>query len=234
MMKGKVRYIIISICVLLAAACAAAGYYLTRPSVVFISPDMPDGFSLRRPSFFTPSFRLASTPGSADFVIVMPSEIVPESEGTTVLFGRSAEEGENPDIVLVPDLPLMWMTALSDRRECILYESSDQMARKIAEKLTAEDGNAYEVTYSGRISVANHDEIASAISGADAVFYLTPSSSLRILRDSDIPAVLDSIHAGALEITGISGAVGVDWDRTIENLISGSASISYAFFPSED
>ena len=74
----------------------------------------------------------------------------------------------------------------------------------------------------------------AAISGADAVFYLTPSSSLRILRDSDIPAVLDSIHAGALEITGISGAVGVDWDRTIENLLSGSASISYAFFPSED
>ena len=146
----------------------------------------------------------------------------------------AAEEVESPDLVLIPDLPLMWESALSEGAECILYESSDRIASDIAERLIEADGNAFEVTYSGRVSVANEEEIARKTADADTVLYLTPASSLRTMRTSSIPAVVDFIHGAALETTAVSGTIGIDWDRTIEGLLSGSDALSYAFFPSKD
>ena len=230
-MQKKLVILLLSVVII---APAVLVFYLTRPAVAFISAELPEGFSLSGPSLLSSSFRLSGRAGSADLVIVMPSEAVPDSSGRTVLIGRSAEEGESPDSVIVPDLSSMWKTALSGQRECLLYESSDSTAAAIAAALLSSDDNAFEVTYSGRVSVANADAVSQGIGDADVIFYLTPSSSLRILRSSLVPAVLDSVHGAALETTAVSGLVGIDWDSTVEGLLSGSDALSYRFFPTKD
>ena len=233
--KRRKLLIALPIAAIAAAAAIFLSFYLTRPSVSVLSSALPDGFDVFGPSRLTSSFRLTGNASKADLAIVMPSVPVPsDAEGRVVLFGRAAEEGESPDLVLIPDPPLMWESALSEGSECILYESSDRIASDIAERLIEADGNAFEVTYSGRVSVANEEEIARKTADADTVLYLTPASSLRTMRTSSIPAVVDFIHGAALETTAVSGTVGIDWDRTIEGLLSGSDALSYAFFSSKD
>ena len=221
-----------AVMILIAIALAV---FLSRPSVAFISSDLPDGLSLPRPSAITLSFRLTGNAASADLVIVMPECAVPESEGFTVLFGRNPEDGETPDLVLIPDDEAIWELALSDGVECILYDESIQHARETADHLLSLDDNAYAVRYSGRVSVANYDQVISGIGDADTILALTPTTSMRILRADGIPSViLDSLHAAALESTPFSASVGVDWDASVESLLSGSRTLSYALFPAKD
>ncbi len=208
---------------------------LSRPSVAFISADLPDGFNLPGPSSITSSFRLSGNASSADLVIVMPWHSVPESGGLTVLFGRNPEDGETPDLVLIPDDEAMWELALSDGVECILYDESVQHARRIADHLLSLDGNAYAARYSGRVSVANYDQVIAEVGNADRILALTPSTSMRVLRSEGIPpVVLDGLHAAALESTPFSASVGIDWNATVESLLSGSRSLRYALFPAKD
>ena len=216
-------------------ALIAFAVIMSRPSVAFIVAEMPDGFSLPRPSVITSSFRLTGNPSSADLVIVMPECSVPESDGLVVLFGREAEEGEAPDLVLIPDMKAIWELALSDRVECVLYDESSPFARELADHMVEADDNAFRAGYSGRVSVANYDQIISRIGDADTILAITPTTSMRVLRSDCIPPViLDSLHAAALESTMYSSSVGIDWNDTVESLLSGSGSLSYALFPSED
>ena len=230
-MRKKLIVLLSALFILIAAFLI---FFFSRPSVAFLSSELPDGFSMEGPSFMTSRYRRTGNAGNASLVIVMPSVAVPDVDGTTVLVGRAAEDGESPDISLPLDFSSMWGTALGEWRECILYESSDRHARSLAASLLESDENAFELTYSGRVSVANAVEIEAGIESADVVFYLTPSTSERILRSSAKPAVLDFIHNGALERTASYGYVGIDWDSTVDALLSGRSELSYAFFPSED
>ena len=235
--KWKIgRSVLVAAASLLMAGGVFLAFVLSRPSVAFASPALPEGFSFPdAPPRLSPSYRITGDPSHSDLAIIMPSEPVPETEGMAVLFGRSAEEGEDPDLVLIPDPTAMWESALSDRKECILYESSDRIASEIADHLLSIDGNAYEVTYPGRISAANLAEMAALAAGSDIVLALSPSSSLRLIREGDIPPVIvDAAHAAALESTEIQGSAGIDWDSTIKGLLSGEGSLHYALFLSED
>ena len=123
----------------------------------------------------------------------------------------------------------------SDDFICILYDESIQHARELADYLLSLDDNAYAVRYSGRVSVANYDQVISEIGDADTILALTPTTSMRILRADGIPSVIfDSLHAAALESTPFSASVGVDWDASVESLLSGSRTLSYALFPAKD
>ena len=228
------RIVAVSIIIAAILAAAAAAFIFSRPAVAFLSADLPAGFASLRPSSLTLSFRLAGNADKADLVLVMPSENVPDTDSQTVLFGREADGDESPDLVVIPDDVLMWSLALGSGTECILYDSSSQFAAELAEELLGLDDNAYAVTYSGRVSVANYDQVISGVSGADVILALTPSSSMRILRSAGIPpAITDSLHAAALDSTGISASVGVDWNATVEALLAGSEAPCYALIPSE-
>ena len=83
--------------------------------------------------------------------------------------------------------------------------------------------------------MANYDQVISEIGDADTILALTPTTSMRILRADGIPSViLDSLHAAAMESTPFSASVGVDWDASVESLLSGSRTLSYALFPAKD
>ena len=124
----------------------------------------------------------------------------------------------------------MWRTALDSGSVVLLYEESSVSARRIAEYLKALDSDIAEVTYTGRISGANMDSVKSSIpdDGNTRVLLLTPSSSMGLLRSPHSwRAVLDIRDAVAMETTEVDMAVSIDWDNTIENLLSGTAELSY-------
>ena len=186
-------------------------------ALVFLS-----GYEIISPSSFSLSYRVVSDPASADLVLALPGAVLPEGiEGITI-------GGEGADLSI--DESAMWMTAMGDGVECLLYESSDQYASKIAEDLLENDGNAYAVTYDERVSVENMQRLFSSVSGSDKLLLLTPSSSIRLVRENQVDAdtVMDYRDAAAVETTDIDEAVSIDWDSTIRSMLSGNSELSYA------
>ncbi len=223
------KRIVISVLIVLLLAVCCLAFYMTRPSVAFISTlSFPDGYVLPEPGNIF-KYRMTGNMQKADIVITAPDSPVPQGV-VSYLFGRDAEEGENPAAVLAIDEGKMWETALAEGSAVLLYEESSVAAKEIASHLRSVDPEIGEVVYTGRISGANADGILNEIkeNGSERVFALTPSSSMALFRSTDsFQIVMDIRDAAAMETTAVSEAVSIDWDGTIENLISGSAELSY-------
>ena len=217
--KKRVLAVVI---IILAVLLGALVFFLTRPRVAIYEPGYPSGYEIISPSSFSLSYRVVSDPASADLALALPGAILPEGiEGITI-------GGDGADLSI--DESAMWMTAMGDGVECLLYESSDQYASKIAEDLLENDGNAYAVTYDERVSVENMQRLLSSVSGSDKLLLLTPSSSIRLVRENQVVAdtVMDYRDAAAIETTDIDEAVSIDWDSTIRSMLSGNPELSYA------
>ncbi len=231
----KRKPIIIAIIIILATLLLLFALGMVRPSVSIVSSDLPLGFSIIKKRYFSPNYRFTGNAANADLVIVMPDSQVPESSGRVVLFGREAEEGETPDLILIPDMNAIWECALSDRVEGILYNSAERIPSSIASHLLSIDDNAIEASYSGRVSVANEEELQANIENADVILFISPTSSTRILRDTQgKESIVDFLHYTALESTAVTGYVGIDWDSTIRGLLDGGDTLDYALFPAEN
>ena len=170
----------------------------------------------------------------ADVVLVAPAASVPEGV-EAYLFGREAEDGEEPVAVLAIDDEAMWECA-AEEGAVVLYERSTAYARDIAEHLESLGLGIEAVTYSGRISGANAEQVRSEIeeAGADTVLAITPSSSIALLREEHPwRIVMDVRDAAAMETTRVDAAVSIDWDATIQSLLSGNAELSYGLIALE-
>ena len=213
----------------LSASLGAGLFYMTRPSVAFIKAlSFPPGYELPEPGNIL-KYRMTDNAASASLVITAPDAAVPVGVDA-YLFGREPVEGETPLAVLGINEGEMWRTALDGGSVVLLYEESSVSARRIAEYLKALDSDIAEVTYTGRISGANMDSVKSSIPDDEntRVLLLTPSSSMGLLRSPHSwRAVLDIRDAAAMETTEVDMAVSIDWDNTIENLLSGTAELSY-------
>lgn len=217
-------------CVIILLLVLGAGlFYMTRPSVAFIKAlSFPPGYELPEPGNIL-KYRMTDNAASASLVITAPDAAVPVGVNA-YLFGREPVEGETPLAVLGINEGEMWRTALDGGSVVLLYEESSVSARRIAEYLKALDSDIAEVTYTGRISGANMDSVKSSIPDDEntRVLLLTPSSSMGLLRSPHSwRAVLDIRDAAAMETTEVDMAVSIDWDNTIENLLSGTAELSY-------
>ena len=202
---------------------ALAVFFLTRPSVAILEPEYPAGYDLISPAILTSAYRTVSRAEGADVVIALPGAELPEGTDGVVIGSDELSIDESS----------MWKAALGEGRECILYESSDSVARSIAEGLLASDDNAYAVTYDGRISVENMNRILSEVSGSDSLLMLTPSTSVRLIRENDAETsvVMDYRDAAAMDTTIVNEAVCIDWDALIRSVLSDSAELSYTLVP---
>lgn len=220
--------------IVIAAALAFLAFHMTRPSVAFISSEsFPDGYDLPRPGNIL-EYRMTGNAAKADVVLVAPDASVPEGV-EAYLFGREAEDGEEPVAVLDIDDEAMWECA-AEEGAVVLYERSTAYARDIAEHLESLGLGIEAVTYSGRISGANADQVRSEIeeSGAATVLAITPSSSTSLLREEHPwRVVMDVRDAAAMETTRVDAAVSIDWDATIQSLLSGNAELSYGLIALE-
>ena len=228
-MKGK-KVLVFAIILFLLLAGGVV-FYLSRPSVSFVSSgSFPDGYELPEPGNIF-EYRVIRDASSADLVIVAPDAVVP-SGIDSYLFGREAAEGESPIAVLAIDEPAMWESALSGN-DVLLYEGSSNAAVAISDHLKSIEPGIKVVTYSGRISNANIDQIRKALeeSGAERILALTPSTSMELFRSSHPwHVVMDVRDAAAMETTAVDEAVSIDWDESIENLFSGQERLSYCSF----
>ena len=221
--KDVRKRIFIALASIAAVLAAFAVFFLTRPSVAILEPEYPEGYDLISPAILTSAYRTVSRAEGADAVIALPGAELPEgTDGVAI----GSEE-------LSIDESSMWKAALGDGRECILYESSDSAARSIAESLLASDDNAYAVTYDGRISVENINRILSEVSGSDSLLMLTPSTSVRLIRENDAgtSVVMDYRDAAAMDTTIVNKAVCINWDTFIRSVLDGSPELSYTLIP---
>ncbi len=223
------RLITVLAIIILVLITSLAVFHFTRPSVAFIASDsFPPGYRLPSPySFF--KYRRTGNAGNADLVIVAPDAAVPAGV-EAYLFGRDAEEVESPAAVLAIDEERMWESAAADGSFAVIYEESSSRAAAIASHLAALNENAVPVTYMGRISSANIGQVVSAVdaSGADTLLMLTPETSMELIRDDGSRNVIMDIRdAAAMETTEVESAVSIDWDASVENLLSGKAELSY-------
>ena len=218
-MKKRVLAISLIIMVILGIAVA---FFFTRPGVAIIEPIYPQGYEINSPAYLSFGYRRVSNPLSASAIIVLPGAELPAGLDGTVIGGPGSD--------LPIDETRMWQAALSDGVECILYESSDMVAAEIADGIIASDDNAYKVVYDGRISVENIEKILESVSGCDKLLMLTPSSSIRLIRNGSIDAdvVMDYRDAAAIEMPDVDEAVAIDWTSTIESVLSGHPELSYA------
>ena len=213
--------------VCMAAAAMAAAVFFTRPGYAIVLPEHPSWYSLGEP-LFSLSFRKTGDCRNADVLFVMPGMSVPETSGSVILM-RPAESGEDYPVLDIDEAEL-WAAALGDGRECIVYESSDGAASAVAAALSARDGNAFSVTYDGRITDANLERTLRQMEGADKVLLLTPATSVMLARNGrlSVPAVMDFRDAGALTAASCSEVVTIDWGHLIRSALAGEAGLSYA------
>ena len=223
------RMVLIAVLLILFIVLGCTIFYFTRPSVAFVaSSSFPPGYELPEPGNIL-RYRMTDNIGNADLVITAPDAAVP-SGSDSYLFGREAEDGESPAAVLAIDTGRMWESALPLGSAVVLYEESDPASREILSHLEEIDPDIKSVSYSGRISVANIDSVRSSIESASAeyLFALTPSTSMELLRsDHQWSVVMDVRDSAAMEATEVDYAVSIDWDATVDNLLSGNAELSY-------
>ena len=217
--KDVRKRIFMALASIASVLAALAVFFLTRPSVAILEPEYPAGYDLISPAILTSAYRTVSRAEGADVVIALPGAELPEGTDGVVIGSDELSIDESN----------MWKAALGEGRECILYESSDSVARSIAEGLLASDDNAYAVTYDGRISVENMNRILSEVSGSDSLLMLTPSTSVRLIRENDAETsvVMDYRDAAAMDTTIVNEAVCIDWDALIRSVLSDSAELSY-------
>lgn len=221
--KDVRKRIFMALASIASVLAALAVFFLTRPSVAILEPEYPAGYDLISPSILTSAYRTVSRAEGADVVIAFPGAELPEGTDGVVIGSDELSIDESS----------MWKAALGEGRECILYESSDSVARSVAESLLASDDNAYAVTYDGRISVENMNRILSEVSGSDSLLMLTPSTSVRLIRENDAgtSVVMDYRDAAAMDTTIVNEAVCIDWDALIRSVLSDSAELSYTLVP---
>lgn len=221
------KIIIIVIAILLIVCLSSALFILSRPKVAFVTgSELPESYAISLPGNIL-RYRMVNNPGKADLVIVSPDAAMPPVP--CYLFGRESEEGEEPLGVLIPEEGAMWSFAPA-WPAAVVYERSSSAADDLADDIIQRDGSIKRITYNGRVSVANLESVESEIekSGAEYVLMLTPETSLSLLRaERPWKAVLDERDAAALETTAAEYAVAIDWDGTIENLLSGTGELSY-------
>lgn len=219
-----------ALAIIIAAAAAAAGVlavvHFTRPSVAFIdSGAFPKGYDLPRPSSFF-SYRMTGNPERADIVITAPDAVIPEGVDS-YLFGRNALDGESPAAVLGIDEAAMWSVAAGEKEPVLLYEETSAVG-----KLAADSLGIPSVTYQGRISSANIEEISRQIPPEGTVLAITPATSMSLFRtDHSWSLVMDVRDAAAMDTTDCDAAVSIDWDATVMNLLSGKEELSYCLIP---
>lgn len=221
--KDVRKRIFMALASIASVLAALAVFFLTRPSVAILEPEYPAGYDLISPAVLTSAYRTVSRAEGADVVIALPGAELPEGTDGVVIGSDELSIDESS----------MWKAALGEGRECILYESSDSVARSIAESLLASDDNAYAVTYDGRISVENMNRILSEVSDSDSLLMLTPSTSVRLIRENDTgtSVVMDYRDVAAMDTTIVNEAVCIDWDALIRSVLSDSAELSYTLVP---
>ncbi len=229
-LRMRKRAAIIVIAAAAVLSVSAAAFLFSRPSVAFVTSGLlPEGYELPQPGNIL-EYRMTDNLQSADLVITAPDAALPEGV-PSYLFGRKAEEGESPLAVLDIDEGEMWECAITeDGRYAALYEETSSAAKAAADHLRSLGADVTDVTYTGRISGANLDQVSSAISdaAAAAVLALTPSSSTELLRsEHSWRIIMDARDAAALESTACDDEVAIDWDATIRSLLSGNAELSY-------
>ena len=219
-----------AIAIIIAAAAAAAAVlaavHFTRPSVAFIdSGAFPQGYDLPRPSSFF-SYRVTGNPERADIVITAPDAAIPEGVDS-YLFGRHALDGESPIAVLGIDEAAMWSAAAGAEDPVLLYEETSAAGKLVADSLGIPS-----VTYQGRISSANIDQVSRQIPPEGTVLAMTPSTSMSLFRaDRSWKLIMDVRDAAAMDTTDCDAAVSIDWDAAVMNLLSGKEELSYCLIP---
>lgn len=161
---------------------------------------------------------------NGDLLILDPFSSSPESVDIKSYRWGSSSENENDFIV---DEEMLWSYALSKSVGTIAFLYPENLS--IAEILSEKYPDVKSISYNGRISNANYDDIISKLNGIENVLLLDPESSLLVLAEEktffvdfrDYPALKDKDNVKAIV---------PDWNSAIkEALESESGDISFDF-----
>ena len=243
MRKGRTA---LTIALIAAFIGCIAAFVLTRPSVAFVNPGFPEEYMDKLPSssIVSTAFRTIRIEesgigkASPDLAVFHAAGGNPGYDGLSAVYGTDSIDGF--DILFTLDETEMWKKALALGEKlglAVLYQEDDAYAPGIADSLAEALPGIMLIPYQGRITDVNIGEIEERLDAnrISIVLMVTPSTSMDIMKRSDLKFVVDFRDRAAIS-SRTSYFVAPLWDEAVKKALDGERgkiALDYALFRSD-
>lgn len=233
-MKKKVLlYTFVIILVLLFSIVAL---FCFLPLVVFVLPPSPSSFSssFPHPSFFNLSYICVTREdGEASIfekfkdpsLVIYSNLSEVDSSFPSIVWGTDKAKGDYYFQINQEELYSSLISEFSSYPIAFLFEESDEESNNLFDKLSQKYSNIAPVTYSGRISIVNKDEIVKTLDSFYMTVVLTVNSSKEGWRETTSRIAMDMRYASSIVSKDRVISLTPNWDSLISDFLSGKGDI---------
>ncbi len=233
-MKKKVLLYITIVVLILLFSLATLFCFL--PLVVFVLPPSPYSFSstFPHPSFFNLGYICVTRNDGEKSILEKikdPSLVVYSSLSEidpsfpSIVWGTDKAKGDYYFQINQEEMYSSLISEFSSYPIAFLFEESDEESNEIFNKLSQKYSNIAPVTYSGRISIVNKDEIVKTLDSFYMTVVLTVNSSKEGWRETTSRIAMDMRYASSIVSKDRVISLTPNWDLLISDFLSGRLDI---------
>ena len=217
---------LVALAVLSAIVLAFILWLFLVPFVIYVQPQVPEEYGRRLTHPVTTPFYLVGKDGgllsrfrSPDLVVYSPISERMESDAVTLEWGNPQSK---EDYSLTFNKIDMYRAALSEmegRAIAFLYDRNDWEAQEIFSSLENEYPSLLPVSYDGRVSVVNEEDILSSLDKVWGVIVFDSESSAVAWRKTKAKVIMDTVSAASVLTLDKVMAIEPRWDEIIPSAL---------------
>ena len=217
---------LVALAVLSAIVLAFILWLFLVPFVIYVQPQVPEEYGRRLTHPVTTPFYLVGKDGgllsrfrSPDLVVYSPISERMESDAITLEWGNPHSD---EDYSLTFNKIDMYRSALSEtegRAIAFLYDRNDWEAQEIFSSLEKEYPSLLPVSYDGRVSVVNEEDILSSLDKVWGVIVFDSESSAVAWRKTKAKVIMDTVSAASALTLDKVMAIEPRWDEIIPSAL---------------
>lgn len=144
---------------------------------------------------------------------------------SSIVWGTDKAKGDYHFQINQEDMYSSLISEFSSYPIAFLFEESDEESNKLFAKLSQKYSNIAPVTYSGRISIVNKDEIVNTLDSFYMTVVLTVNSSKEGWRETKSRVAMDMRYASSIVSKNRIISLMPDWDSLISDFLLGKSDI---------
>lgn len=210
--------------------------FCSLPLVVFVLPPSPSSFSstFPHPSFINSSFICVTRSDGEKSILEKikdPSLVIysnlskVDPSFPSIVWGTDKAKGDYYFQINQEEMYSFLVSEFSSYPIAFLFEESDEESNKLFARLSQKYSNIAPVTYSGRISIVNKEEIVKALDSFYMTVVLTVNSSKEGWRETTSRIAMDMRYASSVVSKDRVISLTPNWNSLISSFLKGESNI---------